>query len=78
MIGMNANQMDGHRVPDGQNIFQSIGCMVLRDSLVVNLFSWQSSVSRWEIKSIEITIKMNDWHLLFHFIFQEWIMVGRL
>jgi hypothetical protein len=46
ITGIIASQVDGHRIPNGSHLFQSIGCLVLRDSIVGNLFSRQSSVSR--------------------------------
>jgi hypothetical protein len=46
ITGIIAGQMDGHRIPDGSHLFQPIGCLVLRDSIVGNVFSRQSSVSR--------------------------------
>ena len=46
ITGIIASQVDGHRIPDGSHLFQPIGCLVLRDRLMGNLFSGQSSVSR--------------------------------
>jgi hypothetical protein len=49
ITGIIASQVDGHRIPDGSYFFQPIGCLVLRDSVVGNLFSRQSSISRLEM-----------------------------
>jgi hypothetical protein len=46
ITGIIATQVDGHRIPNRQHFFKSIGCLVLRGRLVGNLFSRQSTLSR--------------------------------
>jgi hypothetical protein len=45
-IGVDASQMDGHRIPDGSYFFDRIGRLVLWCSSMGNLYAWKNSIPR--------------------------------
>ena len=65
------DQVDGYWIPYGSHLFQPIGCLVLRDRLVGNLFSWESSISRWDRTEMKY---ISPWFLYDLFIYpKEWM-----
>jgi hypothetical protein len=45
-IGIDAGQVDGHRIPDGSHLFDRIGRLVLRCSSMGNLYARKDSIPR--------------------------------
>jgi serine/threonine protein kinase len=45
-IGIDASQMDGHRIPDGSHLFDRIGRLVLRRSSMGTFYARKNSIPR--------------------------------